>query len=698
MNNSTPLMTYVWSPADGRLILRDAVALQLSSDTGLSTIVANRAGGIQRLYPLTDALGSVVAIVQASMADPNNPGNFIQTTAANMVQERYVYTVDGTPQAINANWTVRTGVDGMMLTASTLGWNWLYRGEEWEMTHPQATYSQGVVPWDGLYMSSAGQQWYDSFHARNLQPNLAAYADPQGRGAYTALETFGATAAPVLAGIGVGILAAMTAGAALPLLGFGLAGGGLTAGGTVIAGSFAGAAGTAAWSGSSSFVAGGSAGQVVRAAAIGGVAGALGGATGGLAGLGARSVLAYAGAACGPLAGFAVGAAEGGAFGATQGFVQTGLMTGNLVDAVMAGWNGALMGAAIGGPLGGIFHDVCFVKGTQLVLEMGGGDHAEPLAGEVRHARGGVATLNRIRHRTKNVEHVRKGEFVASRDENDPNGPMVYRRVTEVYRRLADHLRNLTIQDFEGRIQDIGTTDEHPFQTGSEKWTAAKDLKIGDILIGRRGGCATVVATVREEHPEGVEVFNFRIEGTHTYFVRGKGSDAEPVWVHNRCVVGDFQKDEVSSDLIRQWAGQFESRAAIGEEGVQWHDFQVENVGPQEVLVQGGGAEVWADGVNNEEGLLQEAKFASNPYNSPYVPGSGADAEVRDLVEARLDAQLQKYAAIVNDPYNPIRGLQMITNNEGTAQWLAQKMGQHGIPGYVDVVQGGSFSTTGQPL
>ena len=46
-----PLATNVWSPADGRLILRDAVAAQLSVDTGL-TIAGNIAGGtIQRLVP-----------------------------------------------------------------------------------------------------------------------------------------------------------------------------------------------------------------------------------------------------------------------------------------------------------------------------------------------------------------------------------------------------------------------------------------------------------------------------------------------------------------------------------------------------------------------------------------------------------------------------------------------------------------------
>ena len=96
-----------------------------------------------------------------------------------------------------------------------------------------------------------------------------------------------------------------------------------------------------------------------------------------------------------------------------------------------------------------------------------------------------------------------------------------------------------------------------------------------------------------------------------------------------------------------------------------------------------------------QEGLLKEAKCASDPYNSPYVPGTAADAEVRAAVEMRLDEQLADYAEIINDPNNRIRGLHMLTNNEATATWLAEKMGQHSIPGYVEVIQGGEFSTNG---
>ncbi len=191
LNNTAPLLTNVWSPANGRLILRDAVAAQLSVDTGLSTVQANMTGGIQRLYPLTDGLGSIVAV-----ADPSGT-----------VQERYLYTVDGLPQAVSVNWTART-VGSVSQYASTLGWNWLYRGEQWVQTHPDTLLTQ----WRGIYVSTAGV-WYDAVHARTLQPNLSAYADPHTNPyQMSAFESFGATVAPVAIGIGVGIIAGIATG------------------------------------------------------------------------------------------------------------------------------------------------------------------------------------------------------------------------------------------------------------------------------------------------------------------------------------------------------------------------------------------------------------------------------------------------------------------------------------------------------
>jgi hypothetical protein len=569
-DNTTQLMRYVWSPADGRMILRDAVASQLSSDTGLTGITAN-SFAYQRLYPMTDALGNIVAV-----AAPTG-----------VVLERYVYTADGTPTALNSNWSTVSAVGNYSIYTSQFAWNWFYRGEQWVQTSFGSAIS-------GLFLTPSGR-WYDSLHAVTLQPDPAA----NGSGnpyKMSALETFGATVAPLLVGVGAGLAVALTGGFALPLLGFAAAGE-LTLAGTLIVGVSSGLAGGAATAGVGSYTAGGSAGQVAQSTLIGGVAGALGGAAGAFSGIGARAALSAAGLTCeagyGAAAAFAVGAAEGGAFGATQGFVQTGLMTGNLVDAVMAGWNGGLMGVAIGGPLGAIFHQVCFVAGTQVLARPGDETENRPdLLFGVRRAGGSGDPLQRpsvrgpsfslpalpmkpnhplyvvgkgwtpvceikpgntlmavdesvvtvapaashrygLRYVDRNIEDILPGDYILSRNQNDPYGPLVYSRVDKVYRRLADHLRILSIRDFSAREQTLKTTDDHPYYVPGKGWVKAGNLEVGDVFFGLDGTCGVLLVTAREEHPESVWVYNLRVEGTHTYFVREQGVDAEPVWVHN---------------------------------------------------------------------------------------------------------------------------------------------------------------------
>ena len=262
MQDNTLLATNVWSPADGRLILRDAVATVLSTYTGL-TITPNSAGGIQRLYPMTDGIGSIVAV-----ADPTGT-----------VQERYTYTADGLPQALTAAWAARSTGWGIVQYASTLGWNWLYRGQQWVQTQPDTSSAQ----WRGLYVGGSGQ-WYDPVHATTLQPNLSGYGDPQTNPyQMTFQEQFGATVAPMAIGIGVGIIAGIATG------GLGLA---------FMPGIMAGAAGGAASMGSSTYAAGGDFGQIAESAAIGAVAGAAGGAAGGFAGDVMRGALSAVGISC----------------------------------------------------------------------------------------------------------------------------------------------------------------------------------------------------------------------------------------------------------------------------------------------------------------------------------------------------------------------------------------------------------------
>jgi hypothetical protein len=121
-------------------------------------------------------------------------------------------------------------------------------------------------------------------------------------------------------------------------------------------------------------------------------------------------------------------------------------------------------------------------------------------------------------------------------------------------------------------------------------------------------------------------------------------------------------------------------------------------IGRTEYHIEGGGEPVWADGVDVDEGLIQEAKLILIPSASLYIPGSTAGQAARDGAERNLDRELERYADIIQDENNPIRGLEIVTSNLYAARWFVRKMKDHGIPGRVRVVQFGPFSTTGQPL
>jgi hypothetical protein len=58
---------------------------------------------------------------------------------------------------------------------------------------------------------------------------------------------------------------------------------------------------------------------------------------------------------------------------------------------------------------------------------------------------------------------------------------------------------------------------------------------VGQKLVGAGGAVLTVVAN-RDWKPEGgVVVYNFQVEGDHTYFVGDVHAEGEWVWTHNAC-------------------------------------------------------------------------------------------------------------------------------------------------------------------
>ena len=60
----------------------------------------------------------------------------------------------------------------------------------------------------------------------------------------------------------------------------------------------------------------------------------------------------------------------------------------------------------------------------------------------------------------------------------------------------------------------------------------AGQLGIGSAIVTRAGPSLVVKSVEREQHAEGLSVYNFEVEEDHTYFVGKAGGGA---WVHNTC-------------------------------------------------------------------------------------------------------------------------------------------------------------------
>ena len=124
----------------------------------------------------------------------------------------------------------------------------------------------------------------------------------------------------------------------------------------------------------------------------------------------------------------------------------------------------------------------------------------------------------------KAIEQLQKGDWVLSSPEDDPNGPVEWRRVEEVFVNRAA----VVYVDVQG--QRIGTTAPHGFGVEDRGWIPAGELRAGDVLRSHDGQRPLVEAV--SEPGEVVPVYNLKVEGYHTYFV-GCPEWGFSVWVHN---------------------------------------------------------------------------------------------------------------------------------------------------------------------
>jgi RHS repeat-associated protein len=132
---------------------------------------------------------------------------------------------------------------------------------------------------------------------------------------------------------------------------------------------------------------------------------------------------------------------------------------------------------------------------------------------------------------TKTIEKIVAGDMVLAREE--ATGRLAPKRVLRTFAHRVEHLVVVQIRPAgSGFVQELRTTEDHPFWVEGEGWVGASHLQPGKAVVQADGLWGVVAGTRAEDHPEGVMVYNFQVEGYHTYFAGG--AKRQPgVLVHN---------------------------------------------------------------------------------------------------------------------------------------------------------------------
>jgi hypothetical protein len=219
--------------------------------------------------------------------------------------------------------------------------------------------------------------------------------------------------------------------------------------------------------------------------------------------------------------------------GAVQNIITTGTVTMGDVIALVPALTWGLR--AMSG-----MRATCFIMGTGVLVE----DPEKP----------GLFSK-------KVIEDVHDGDKVWTKREDDPDAPLELKVVTKTFRYTAYDLQTVSVADASGNVEVIHVTDAHPFYVEGLGWTGAAELEAGEHLVSGDGEILTVTANVDEPHPEGIPVFNFEVEGDHTYFVSDGVGDAagdeDWVWVHNTCITinapAGAAREQRAFDRFRTW-------------------------------------------------------------------------------------------------------------------------------------------------
>ena len=139
--------------------------------------------------------------------------------------------------------------------------------------------------------------------------------------------------------------------------------------------------------------------------------------------------------------------------------------------------------------------NLCFVAGTVILAEEG----------------------------RKRIEEIEPGDYVWAWDEE--TGDIALKEVVETYVNETDELVHVFVNG-----EEIIATPAHPFYSPVKGWTDAVHLRAGDILVLVNGEYVVVEKVQHEILEAPITVYNFQVDGYHTYYVSQTG-----VLVHNTC-------------------------------------------------------------------------------------------------------------------------------------------------------------------
>ena len=132
-------------------------------------------------------------------------------------------------------------------------------------------------------------------------------------------------------------------------------------------------------------------------------------------------------------------------------------------------------------------------------------------------------TLVQTAEGTTAIESIEVGDYVWAWDEESRD--VALKEVVETYVNQTCEL----IHVFVNGEKNV-TTPEHPFYSPVKGWITAVHLRAGDILVLVNGEYVVVEKIQHEILENPVTVYNFQVEGYHTYYVSDSG-----VLVHNTC-------------------------------------------------------------------------------------------------------------------------------------------------------------------